>query len=63
MRRTEWKRILERKNAVENFNYSGYNGKISIMKIEKVAALLTIDYGDAQIKIADDGYSWVQLAL
>lgn len=63
MKRTDWKRVLERKTAIENFSHGGYTGKISILKIEKVNAPLTIDYGVKKIRIADDGYSWVQLAL
>ncbi|MBQ6508175.1 MAG: DUF402 domain-containing protein [Flexilinea sp.] len=63
IRRDDWYRVLEKQVIIQDFCWKGIPGKISLMKINKVSSPLSIDYGSAQVKIVDAGYSWVQIAL
>lgn len=63
MKRDEWSRVVEKKVTIEDIACGGYSGKIALLKILKVSAPLSVSYGDLRMKIADDNYSWLQIAL
>ena len=63
MKRDPWPRILEKDVRIEDFARGGLRGKISLMEIRRLTAPLTIDYGRYKVRIADEGYSWVQIAF
>lgn len=63
MRRSDWHRILERKYTVSPCTFQDMEGVVSLLQIKKVTAPLTVPYGDEQVLIADEGYSWLQLAF
>ncbi len=62
MKRTAWKRLLEKEYTVRDCAPWGHPGRESILKIHKVTAPLWVKEGYGQICIADAGHSWVQVA-
>ena len=63
MRRSDWHRILERRYTVCPCRFQTMDGVISLIEIQKVTNPLTVHYESGDVLIADNGYSWVQLAL
>jgi len=63
MRRSDWHRILERRYTVRPCRFQDMEGVISLLEINKVTNPLTVHYESGDVLIADNGYSWVQLAL
>lgn len=63
IRRDDWTRILEKDVIIRDFEWKGIPGKISLLNIKKVSSPLSIDYETGSVKIVDEGYSWVQIAL
>ena len=63
MKRDEWSRVVEKKVVIQDISCGGYSGKASLLKIQKVTAPLFVSYGDLRMKIADNSYSWLQIAL
>ena len=62
MKRTAWKRLLEKEYTVRDCAPWGHPGRESILKIHKVTAPLWVKEGYGEICIADAGHSWVQIA-
>ncbi|WP_239454201.1 DUF402 domain-containing protein [Bacillus suaedaesalsae] len=58
--RKDWKRITEK--SWRSFNRKGYyfHGWVSIFEIVKVKEPLTVNYNKRNLKLADEGYTWVQ---
>lgn len=60
--RSEWQRILEREQAflpLESGNIKGYAG---LLVMKRVAAPLAVPVLGESLTIADDGFSWLQIA-
>ena len=58
--RPDWKRIIQRKYAQVQLDSNTFSGSITLLKMEKVAAPLFVDYGDKNVCIVDNGYMWLQ---
>lgn len=62
MKRTDWRRLLEKTYAVRDCAPWGYPGRESILRIHKVSQPLWVKEGYGRICVADAGHSWVQVA-
>ena len=62
MKRTDWRRLLEKSYAVRDCAPWGCPGRESILRIHKVSQPLWVKEGYGRICIADAGHSWVQVA-
>ncbi len=62
MKRTAWKRLLEKTYTVRDCAPWGYPGRESILRIHKVTQPLWVKEGYGKICIANRGHSWVQVA-
>lgn len=62
MRRTEWRRILERQFCERAYIKDGSRVRESLMLIKKVTAPLAVGDGSGTVTIADNGYCWLQTA-
>ena len=62
MKRTDWRRLLEKSYTVRDCAPWGYPGRESILRIHKVSQPLWVKEGYGRICIADAGHSWVQVA-
>ena len=63
MRRTDWHRVTRRREICRPTEWDGRPGVAGLLVIEDLTAPLTITYPHGPIKIADKGYSWLQIAL
>lgn len=63
MARKDWTRITGRRYLAQNYEMNGIPGRISLLQIDAVAAPLFVDHLGRRVKIADKGYSWLQIAL
>lgn len=63
MSRPEWKRIVEREYRVIKLEEGDWIGKVSLLWIKKVTSPRLEQYHESFIKIVDDNYYWIQLAL
>ncbi len=62
MKRTAWKRLLEKTYTVRDCAPWGHPGRESVLRIHKVTAPLWVKEGYGEICIADAGHTWVQVA-
>ena len=62
MKRTDWRRLLEKSYAVRDCAPWDHPGRESILRIHKVSQPLWVKEGYGRICIADAGHSWVQVA-
>ena len=62
-RRDEWSRVLEKEVVMQEISCGGCSGKAALLKMRRVSGPLFVSYGDLSMKIADDNYSWLQIAL
>ena len=62
MKRTAWKRLLEKDYIVRDCAPWGHSGRESALHIHKVTAPLWVKEGYGEICIADEGHTWVQVA-
>ena len=62
MKRTDWRRLLEKSYSVRDCAPWGYPGRESILRIHKVSQPLWVKEGYGRICIANAGHSWVQVA-
>lgn len=62
MKRTAWKRLLEKTYTVRDCAPWGCPGQESALHIHKVTQPLWVKEGYGQICIADAGHTWVQVA-
>lgn len=58
-----WKRALKRKDVYMEINENSLKGEAFLIFIEKVKEVCYKKYDDTKVKIVDDGYYWLQLAL
>ncbi len=63
MRRTDWRRILEREYRYGKCSYQGMQGIASILLLQKVAEPLTIHYEHGDVTIVNEGDTWLQIAF
>jgi hypothetical protein len=63
MTRSDWKRVYRKRFYIEDYQHMGKRGKIALFRIEDLRAPLFISYGGNRIKLADVGYSWLQIAF
>lgn len=63
MRRTDWKRILKRDYVAMPCSFQGIDGIASLIWIHQITKPLTVQNGDHQVTIVDEGMSWLQIAL
>ena len=61
MKRTDWRRLLEKSYAVRDCAPWGHPGRESFLRIHKVSQPLWVKEGYGRICIADAGHSWVQV--
>ena len=59
MKRSSWKRVVEKEYLSKKFKYDKYYGVISLTKINKVTSPLIIN----NEVLADVDYKWLQIAL
>lgn len=58
-----WKRLLEKEFVYKQIKYKELEGEAALIKIKKVKEPLFKQYDEKIIKLADDGYYWLQLGL
>lgn len=63
MTRSDWKRIYKKHVLIQDFEYEGRKGKIALLTIKELRAPLVINYGQRRVKLADVGYTWLQMAF
>lgn len=63
MARKDWVRITRRRYRAENYEMNGIPGRISLLQIDAVTEPLYVDHLGKRVKIADVGYSWLQIGL
>ncbi len=63
MKRTAWRRLLERSYTVRDCTLPGQRGRESVLRIHKVTQPLWVKEGYGRVCIADAGHTWVQAAL
>ena len=63
MKNDEWFRIIEKRYISKPIQFNGDKGIISLNVWDKVTAPLTVSNSKYDVKIADDGYKWIQVAF
>lgn len=63
MRRTDWHRVTRRKEIFRPMEWDGGPGLAGLLVIQEVTAPLTKSFPHGPVKIADKGFSWLQIAL
>lgn len=63
MRRSDWKRILEKDYAYQRCSFQGLEGIASLITIHRITQPLTVRNGDHSVTIVDQGMRWLQIAL
>lgn len=58
-----WKRVIEKEEIYRLFRYREIEGEASLLKIKKVKEPLCKNYDGLNVKLADNGYYWLQLAI
>lgn len=63
MYRTDWSRITQRDYISRNCMIHGRSGRESLIVIRRITKPLTVSSAGKPVKIVEEGYSWVQIAL
>lgn len=63
MSKSNWKRVMERKYSVQDIEETNLKGKVSLLWIKKVSSPCYKEYDDITVKIADNGYYWLQVGI
>ena len=63
MSKLNWKRVLERKYIIQSLDEKNLNGKVSLLWIKEVSSPCYKEYRDNIVKIADNGYYWLQIGI
>jgi len=63
MRRSDWRRILQREYRWGECSYQGMQGIASILLLQKVREPLTIHYEHGDVTIVNEGDTWLQIAF
>ncbi len=58
--RSGWERILQRKFAQKFLNTQEFTGYITLLQTTQVSKPLTVNYGQKELCIVDNGYLWLQ---
>ena len=58
--RRDWGRIKQRHYVQEQVENEVFQGQVTLLQLIEVTSPLEVRYGDETIRIADDGYVWVQ---
>lgn len=63
MRRSDWRRILEREYRWTECDYHGMQGIVSVLMLKKITEPLTIHYEHGDVTIVNEGDTWLQIAF
>lgn len=63
MRRSDWHRIQKRTYLAETCRFHAMEGVVSLLRIDEVKQPLLVSSGTEKVLIADNGYSWLQVAF
>lgn len=63
MTRGDWQRLYRKQVSIYDFQYRERKGKIALLTIQELRAPLVISYGTRRVKLADVGYTWLQMAF
>ena len=63
MKRSDWRRILQREYHCGNCSYQGKHGVASILLLQKVSEPLTVHYAHGDVTIVNEGDTWLQIAF
>lgn len=63
MRRTDWSRVLRKRYIARDFERNGHLGQMSLSILQELTAPLTVHYPFGDVRIADKGFGWLQIAL
>jgi len=58
--RAEWQRVIERKYSQSYLDTREFKGYITLVKTIIVTEPLTVNYGEKNLCIVDNGYIWLQ---
>ncbi|MBM7578638.1 DUF402 domain-containing protein [Jeotgalibacillus terrae] len=58
--RPDWQRIITRKSATAIEDTDRFRGDLTLLHAVKVTAPASFTYGEKEICIIDDGYTWLQ---
>ncbi|WP_079508588.1 DUF402 domain-containing protein [Mesobacillus jeotgali] len=58
--RADWKRVIHKEFTQEFFEEEGFHGYVTLIKVHKVTEPLYFHYGNKEICIVNDGYTWMQ---
>jgi len=58
--RRDWQRILQKTYRQMSVDEEGFQGTISVVRLEKIREPLYVQYGEDRICIVDQGYMWLQ---
>ena len=59
--RPDWRRVLDKSFFLTYVDNAYFNGYVSVMKLHKVKNPLIINMFGRDYRLADDGYTWLQL--
>lgn len=63
MRRSDWHRITERRYTACSCQFKDMDGVVSLIEMQKVERPIIVSHELGETVIADNGYSWLQLAF
>ena len=63
MLRSDWTRILDKKQTIQSFSYGNKTGKMSLLKILDCKEPLVKDFEGDKVTLVENNYSWLQLAF
>ena len=58
-----WKRIVEKKSLYKQFKYNDLEGEIALLELKEVKEPLYKQYNGVNVKLADNGYYWLQVGI
>ena len=63
MKRSGWQRCIRKDYVAKDCTFGNLRGRKSLMIFRELTAPLTIHYDFGDVRIADTGYAWLQIAL
>lgn len=63
MKRTSWQRILRKDYVASDCEICGVQAKKSLIIVREMTAPLVVHYDFADVRIVDEDYGWLQIAL
>ncbi|MGP4081383.1 DUF402 domain-containing protein [Pseudalkalibacillus sp. R45] len=58
--RKDWERITKRRYAQNYLDTESFKGYITLLKMDEIKEPLNVQYGEQELCIVDQGYSWLQ---